>query len=226
MSAMKNYDLLVFDWDGTLADSAAMIVSTMRSAITALGLPPREDAAIAELIGLGLDDGLRRLYPQFDPQEVKRLIFAYRERAPTNAYRAPLFAGALETVRRLKGQGYRLAVATGKSRVGLDRSFVEHPDIAPLFELTRCADETADKPDPLMLREILAATGVPVQRALMIGDTEYDAAMAQAIGMPMLGVACGVHEPGRLLRNGALAVLADARAIPDWLAKSRQTTLI
>jgi phosphoglycolate phosphatase len=220
---MKKYDLLIFDWDGTLADSAALIVSTMREAITALNLPPREDHQIAELIGLGFNDGLRRLYPEFDPRDVMRLILAYRERAPTNAYTAPLFAGALEAVKALHSEGYTLAVATGKSRVGLDRSFVEHPDLPALFTLTRCADETADKPHPLMLKEILAETRVPVERALMIGDTEYDAVMAQSIGMPMLGVACGVHEPGRILRHGALAVVDDAQSIPGWLGRVAQT---
>jgi phosphoglycolate phosphatase len=217
---MKNYDLLIFDWDGTLANSAALIVSTMREAIAALNLPPREDHQIAELIGLGFNDGLRRLYPEFDPQQVMRLILRYREGAPTNAYTAPLFPGVLDSVKALHAEGYTLAVATGKSRIGLDRSLTIHQELPPLFTLTKCADETADKPDPLMLREILAETGVPVERALMIGDTEYDAAMAQAIGMPMLGVACGVHEPGRLLRYGALAVIDDARAIPGWLAQN------
>jgi phosphoglycolate phosphatase len=220
MAGTKKYDLLIFDWDGTLADSAAMIVSTMREAIAALNLPPREDHQIAELIGLGFNDGLHRLYPEFEPGQVLQLILKYREGAPTNAYTAPLFEGALDSVKTLHAHGYTLAVATGKSRVGLDRSFIEHPDLPALFTLTKCADETADKPHPLMLQEILAETGVPVHRALMIGDTEYDAAMAKAAGMPMLGVACGVHEPGRILRHGALAVIEDARAIPGWLARS------
>ena len=216
----KRFDLLIFDWDGTLADSAALIVSTMRAAIAALNLPPREDHQIAELIGLGFNDGLRRLYPEFDPQQVMQLILKYREGAPTNAYTAPLFAGALDAVKALHAEGYTLAVATGKSRVGLDRSLMIHQALTPLFTLSRCADETADKPDPRMLQEILAETGVPVERALMIGDTEYDAAMAQAIGMPMLGVACGVHEPARLRRFGALAVVENAAAIPGWLSRA------
>ena len=215
---MPRFSLLIFDWDGTLADSAGLIVSNMQQAIDAIGLPQRSDQAIRELIGLGLVDALQRLFPELDAEEVLRLLAEYRRLAPvTMAHEAPLFPGAREALERLGGEGYTLAVATGKSRPGLNRSFRTHGFLKPLFFTTRCADETADKPDPLMLREILVETGFEAQQALMIGDTEYDVGMARAIGMPALGVGCGVHEAGRLLRAGAAAVLEDVRAVPAWL---------
>lgn len=211
------FDLLIFDWDGTLADSAGQIVATLQNAIRTLGLPPRADHEIAELIGLGLVDGMRRLYPEFQPEKLLQLIGAYRQKAPENVFQTLLFDGALETLTALHGAGHRLAIATGKPRFGLDRSLSHHPQLLPLFEITRCADETADKPHPLMLEQILAATNVAPERALMIGDTEYDVAMARALGMPALGVACGVHAPDRLLQAGAAAVVEAVHAIPAWL---------
>ena len=217
---MGKFSILIFDWDGTLADSAGHIVSSMQQAIGALNLPPRSDQAIRELIGLGLVDAMQRLFPELDVDDVLRLLGEYRRVVPGSmAHEAPLFAGAQEALRALQEQGYLLAVATGKSRPGLNRSFQAHAFLKPIFLTTRCADETADKPDPLMLRQILEETGLRAEQALMIGDTDYDVGMANALGMPALGVGCGVHEPGRLLRAGAQAVLADVSAVPGWLAR-------
>jgi phosphoglycolate phosphatase len=217
---MPRFSLLIFDWDGTLADSAGHIVGNMQQAIAALGLPPRSDHAIRELIGLGPVDAMRRLYPELDVDEVLGLLGEHRRSAPSNlAPEAPLFPGAHEALSGLKEQGYVLAVATGKYRPGLDRSFVAHPAIRSLFRLTRCADESADKPNPLMLRQILDETGCGAAQALMIGDTEYDVSMARALGMPALGVACGVHDAGRLLRAGAEAVLENVGGLPHWLSE-------
>jgi phosphoglycolate phosphatase len=215
---MKPYDLLIFDWDGTLADSAGEIVANMQRAISALELPPRADHQIAEMIGLGFADGLKQIYPEIDTPKLMALLHEYRQRTPNSAYAAALFAGVAETLSHLRDHGYLLAIATGKPRAALQRSLAAHPQLQPHFSLTRCADETANKPDPLMLREILAETGIAAGRALMIGDTEYDAAMATAIGMPTLGVACGVHDAGRQRRAGALAVVESVRAVPAWLA--------
>ncbi|GAC1625201.1 MAG: HAD-IA family hydrolase [Nevskia sp.] len=214
---MKPYDLLIFDWDGTLADSAGHIVSTMQEAILGLGLPARADRQISELIGLGLADGMQRLYPEIDTPTLLKLLTSYRSKGPKQVYVAPLFAEAERALRALYLARYRLAIATGKPRAGLAGSLTHHETIAPLFELSRCADETADKPNPLMLEEILAETGIAPERALMIGDTEYDMAMARAIGMPALGVACGVHDAGRLLRAGAARVVEGVHALPGWL---------
>jgi phosphoglycolate phosphatase len=218
---MPRFSLLIFDWDGTLADSAGHIVSNMQQAIGALNLPPRPDQAIRELIGLGPVDAMQRLFPELDGNEVMRLLGEHRRSAaPGNmATDAPLFAGAHEALSYLRGEGYVLAVATGKYRPGLNRSLSAHPFLNSLFRVTRCADESADKPDPLMLRQILDETGIAAEQALMIGDTEFDIGMARALNMPALGVSCGVHEPGRLLRAGAEAVLESVGGLPAWLAR-------
>ena len=215
---MQQFDLLIFDWDGTLADSESLIVTSMQAAIRELDLPPREDAAIGQLIGLGLSEGMQALYPEIDTDELIRLLMGYRARFVGQGHKeAPLFEGAEETLQRLGNTGYQMAVATGKPRPGLNRSLRHHQSLRQLFVTTRTADETANKPDPLMLREILKELDVPVERALMIGDTEYDAAMARAIDMPMLGVTCGVHEPGRILAAGAVALIESVASLPAWL---------
>lgn len=221
MPTARRFDLLIFDWDGTLADSESLIVRSMQAAIADLGLPPRNDAAIGELIGLGLAEGMQKLYPEMNTDELIRLLMGYRAKFVGRGHNeAPLFADVEQTLSSLGQAGYRLAVATGKTRPGLDRSLRHHVALQPLFAATRTADETANKPDPLMLRELVEHFGVPVERALMIGDTEYDAAMARAIGMPMLGVTCGVHAPERILAAGAMALVESVSVLPRWLQKT------
>jgi phosphoglycolate phosphatase len=211
--------LLIFDWDGTLADSAAQIVQTMQLAIAGLALPPRSDESIRELIGLGLNDVLLRLYPELEQSALRALLEGYRRTwiAQTVAGEAPLFAGALSAVQGLHARGFRIAIATGKSRRGLERSLAHHADLRLLLCNSRTADETASKPDPLMLRELLEAEELSAAEALMIGDTEYDVAMARALGMPALGVVCGVHHGERLLAAGAHALLEGVGDLPGWL---------
>lgn len=217
-AAGRPYDLVIFDWDGTLSNSESLIVRSMQAAIADLNLPPREDAAIAELIGLGLSDGMQRLYPQIDTDDLIRLLMSYRAKFVGKATpEAPLFTGAEQSLAELAEGGFLLAVATGKPRPGLERSLRHHAALRPLFAATRTADETANKPDPLMLRELLDELDVPVERALMVGDTEYDAAMAHAIGMPMVGVVCGVHAPERILAAGAMALVESVVELPRWL---------
>lgn len=223
----RRFELLIFDWDGTLADSAAEIVAGMQRAILELRLPARTDAQIRELIGLGFHDAMGRLFPEFAPEDVQKALEDYRRLLVAGGIQgqgpaeAPLFEGALPALQSLRAAGYRLAVATGKSRSSLRRSFVRHAELRELFASTRCADETAPKPDPLMLREILEEQDLPPERALMIGDTEYDIAMARACSMPGLGVSCGVHECERLLQAGALALIEQVRHLPEWLAGYR-----
>ena len=213
------YQLLIFDWDGTLADSAAMIVGAMQRAIAALKLPERSDQSIRELIGLGLNDALNRLYPEMDQAHLHGLLNSYRAQwLSEGAGEAPLFAGALEAMRSLHAGGYRMAIATGKSRKGLDRSLRHHLELAPMVLSSRTADETASKPSPLMLSELLEEFELEPQQALMIGDTEYDMAMARAIGMPGLGVTCGVHAPERLRDSGATALIEHVGHLPAWLS--------
>jgi phosphoglycolate phosphatase len=223
----RPYDLLIFDWDGTLADSAALIVSGMQDAIAALKLPARADPRIRELIGLGFDDAVRRLYPELEFATLRQQLENYRRnllaggRAALGPAEAPLFAGALDALQTLHAAGYRLAVATGKSRGSLERSLSCHEPLRVLLSSSRCADECACKPDPAMLRELLDAEDVRPSRALMIGDTEYDMAMAAAAGVPAVGVACGVHECERLQAAGALALIEHVRHLPAWLGQGR-----
>ena len=215
---MPRYQLLIFDWDGTLADSAAQIVSAMQAAISGLKLPPRTDESIRELIGLGLNEALQRLYPEIELEGLKKLLQGYRAQwLSEGAGEAPLFKGALESVQILQAQGHRIAIATGKSRRGLRRSLEHHAELNRLVSSSRCADETASKPNPLMLTELLEHEELKPAEALMIGDTEYDMEMARSIGMPALGVTCGVHQPARLLTAGAVALIEHVGSLPAWL---------
>ncbi len=218
----RPYDLLIFDWDGTLADSIGQIVRSMQIAIAELGWEPRSDLEIGQLIGLGLSDGLYKLYPGIGQAQVNELLGCFRQQwmaLGTGQAEAPLFDGAEEVLHGLFDAGYTLTVATGKSRAGLNRALVWHRGVRGLFMSTRTADETADKPNPLMLLQLLGELQVPVTRALMIGDTEYDSAMAAAIGMHSVGVATGVHAAERIEKAGALTVLASVRDLPEWLAR-------
>ncbi len=219
--APRRYDLLIFDWDGTLADSIGQIVRSMQIAIAELGWPPRSDQEIGQLIGLGLVDGLRLLYPSIEQAQIDELLACFRQqwmRLGTGQAEAPFFDGAESALEQLAAAGYLMTVATGKSRAGLDRALVWHRSVRPLFIATRTADETANKPNPLMLVELLEELAIPAERALMIGDTEYDASMAAAIGMDSVGVATGVHDAARIQRAGALAVIAAVSELPAWLA--------
>lgn len=219
---MHRVKLIIFDWDGTLADSAGMIVGGMQRAIAALDLPPREDEAVRELIGLGLNEALQALYPQADIVALRQLLDGYRRQwlAP-GAGEAALFAGGLAALQSLHGEGFDLAIATGKSRRGLDRSLAHHVEVRELIRASRTADETRSKPDPLMLTELLAQARLEPHEALMVGDTEFDVAMATAIGMPAIGVTCGVHAPQRLRQAGARALLENVADLPRWLAAAR-----
>lgn len=216
--AVAGPKLLIFDWDGTLADSAGQIVGAMQIAIRGLSLPPRSDEAIRELIGLGLNDALTRLYPELELSGLRALLDGYRANwLAEGAGEAPLFAGALTAIKGLHAAGFRIAIATGKSRRGLDRSLAHHAELRRLVCNSRTADETASKPDPLMLRELLEDEELMVGEAVMIGDTEYDVAMAAAIAMPAVGVVCGVHAGERLRAAGAAVLLEGVAQLPGWL---------
>lgn len=211
------YDLLIFDWDGTLMDSAARIVRCFRGAMQDCGLPPVADEAIARTIGLGVTDSLARLLPALSDDARRAVAARYREHflriddTPT-----PFFSGVEEGLRDLAGRGYRLAVATGKSRVGLDAAMAA-TGTADLFCITRCADETASKPNPLMLHEILAQSGVDSARALMVGDTTYDVEMAAKAGVASVAVTYGVHDRAELLIHAPQACVASFPAFCAWL---------
>ncbi|MBN8431475.1 HAD-IA family hydrolase [Microbulbifer salipaludis] len=208
--------LVILDWDGTLCNSQARIISCMQRAADRVGLPVLEPAAIGNYIGLGLPEVIGALFPEAHSEQRARLGTYYSEEwlAARNEP-LPLFDGVLETLDQLLGAGHQLAVATGKSRRGLDREFEDH-GLGHLFPVSRCADETASKPNPVMLREILAETGVDVTDAVMVGDTEYDLKMASAISMPSVGVSYGVHSRERLDRCGPHRIIDHFTELLQW----------
>jgi len=217
-----NFRLLVFDWDGTLMDSEERIVACMRAALADAGCAQQPDAAIRNIIGLGLGEAIAALLP-WEPEQVRvRVGQRYRERFLSGEREpSPLFHGARETLDQLAEAGYLLAVATGKSRRGLERA-LNTTGLERLFHASRCADEAFSKPHPEMLEQIMAAVGVRPAETLMIGDTEYDMQMAANAGVRGLGVSYGVHAPERLLRHRALHCVDSLPEIPAWLQQATQ----
>jgi phosphoglycolate phosphatase len=216
----KGFELLVFDWDGTLMDSEARIVACMRAAITDLSLAPRDDASIRNIIGLGLTEAIKHLYPGTDLAFATAMIDRYRYHFLTaDPTRSELFAGAEETLQTLADAGYLLAVATGKGRVGLDK-VLDETGLGRLFHATRCADETFSKPHPLMLEQVMDELGVEPAATLMIGDTEYDMQMASNARTAALAVSYGVHERERLLQHQPLHCIDAITELTEWLESS------
>jgi len=209
--------LLVFDWDGTLMDSESRIVSSFTQAIRELDLEHRSGAQIRNIIGLGLREALDTLYPSATDTQVDALADRYRHYFLTSSnILQSLFPGVPEVLESLLARGFLLAVATGKSRVGLDRG-IREAKLERFFCASRCADETASKPDPAMLLELTQEVGVGTDRCMMIGDTEYDLEMAQRVGAVSIGANYGVHGGQRLRRLGPLACLDDIRELPAIL---------
>ncbi|MDX1432429.1 MAG: HAD-IA family hydrolase [Gammaproteobacteria bacterium] len=213
------FRLLVFDWDGTLADSERRIVATARAAIAALGLPPRSDEAIRHVVGLGLAEAFQALYPDLSAEACARAVAGYRQRwVHTAGTPVPLFPGALDALHELGRSGFLLAVATGKSRRGLARDLESH-GLAELFAETRSADDAPSKPHPQMLLDIMSVLDVGAAETLMIGDTAYDLEMARNAGVACAAVSCGMHAADALLEYSPLAVLESVAGLPPWLAR-------
>ncbi len=210
---MSGVQLYVFDWDGTLIDSVPRIVSCLRRAAEDLSLTTLSDEEYGDVIGLGLPQAIVRLYPALDPDRAEAYRHHYAEAfVSADGEPSAFFPGALETLEALRSRGHRLAVATGKSRRGLDRVLARH-GLSGFFDATRCADETASKPDPLMLQQIVTELGVPASRAVMVGDTEYDLDMAARAGVRSIGVSYGVHPPERLARHAPLRIIDSLRQL-------------
>ena len=209
--------LVVFDWDGTLMDSAARIVACLRAAGDDLGLPAREDEELRNVIGLGLKEAIETLHPHADAMLQRDFADRYRHHfLASDAEESVLFPGALALVQRLHHRGLLLAIATGKSRRGLERALREQ-NCAGWFHASRCADETCSKPHPRMLLEIMEQLHVTPAETLMIGDTEYDLEMARSAGVGAVGVGYGAHAPDRLLAYRPLACLSNMAALMQWL---------
>jgi phosphoglycolate phosphatase len=213
----RDYQLIVFDWDGTLMDSAGKIVRCFESAVADVGLSSPGPAAIRDIIGLGLGEAIASLLPHCDPQTQSRVVERYREHfLHLDQTDMPLFPGVRDGLMSLAQRGYLLAVATGKARRGLSRVLHE-TGLEHLFAASRCADETFSKPHPQMLLDILEQTGVAPAAALMVGDTVYDMEMARNARVDGLAVSYGVHERERLLAHDPVACLDSFVEVHGWL---------
>ncbi|PYC24634.1 HAD family hydrolase [Aquipseudomonas alcaligenes] len=215
---MPDYQLLIFDWDGTLVDSIGRIVESMRRAADTCGLPQRSDEAIRGIIGLGLPEAIQTLYPELrEAVLVERFREGYSEHylALENEPSA-LFDGVEESLEAFREQGYRLAVATGKSRRGLQR-VLQGRGWLDYFDVTRCADETASKPHPRMLHEILQHCAVAPARALMVGDSVFDLQMARNAGMDSVAVGFGAQPLESLRAHGPRLAINEFSELRAWL---------
>lgn len=212
----KRFDLLIFDWDGTLMDSAGTIVASIQSACRDLGLRIPDEASSRHIIGLGLRDALMRLLPEVMEADHGRLVERYRHYYLGRDAEIPLFEGVREALAELRTAGFLLAVATGKSRPGLNRALAT-TGLADCFHASRCADECFSKPHPEMLEELLEELAVPPQRALMIGDTTHDLQMAANAGVASVAAAYGAHPREDLEALLPLAVAASFAELRAWL---------
>ncbi len=216
------FNLLVFDWDGTLMDSEASIVHCMQGAIEDLGCEPRSKEQIRNIIGLGLREAINTLYPGTDDAFLQAVVERYRHHFfGGGSEMAELFPGAEHTVRELSEAGYLLAVATGKGRRGLDM-VLEKTGLGHYFHATRCADEAFSKPHPQMLEEVMDVLGAEPGETLMIGDSEYDMQMANNARTHALAVSYGVHDKARLMQHNPLHCLDDISELGGWLAAQQQ----
>ncbi|WP_455211031.1 HAD-IA family hydrolase [Kaarinaea lacus] len=215
MVMRKSYELLIFDWDGTLINSEANIVSCMKAAMGDLQLPVLSDSEIKNIIGLGLKEALTTLYPDIDTNTANQLTDRYRYHFLTSEPSDP-FQGVTETLNQLSDAQYFMAVATGKGRKGLDKA-LSTTGYSALFHTSRCADETRSKPHPQMLHEILDVLGVEPENALMVGDTEYDIDMANNAGMDSIAVTYGVHDRQRLVQCNPTTMIDAFDELLVWL---------
>ena len=213
------YRLIVFDWDGTLLDSAGGIAECIQEAARDLGLPvPARDTA-SHVIGLGLHASLRSAVPSLPEAQYREFAEAYRRHFLARQDSMALFPGVRELLQELSAAGHRLAVATGKSRRGLDHA-LETTALRRLFAATRCADETDPKPHPAMLLELMEQLAVAPAQSLMVGDTSHDLEMARSAGVDAVAVSYGAH-PGEALRALApRACVADVEELRAWLTSN------
>jgi len=201
-----NYQLVIFDWDGTLMDSTDRIVACMHRASVDLVLPLLPAAAVKQIIGLGLPEAISTLYPELGASDLSAMRDRYAEPfIAAEAVPCNLYAGALELVDQVRLPGPKLAVATGKSRKGLDRVW-QSSQLGDYFHSSRCSDEGGSKPHPAMLHEIVAELGLSVEDAIMIGDTSFDLEMAERAGMDRIGVTYGAHAAEQLAQYQPLAL--------------------
>ena len=212
----RNFDLIAFDWDGTLFDSTQIIVRCIQAAVRDVGGTVPTDKAAGYVIGLGLMQALAHAAPDVPQDKYPALGERYRHHYQAHANDLSLFVGVLPLLEALKARGHLLAVATGKSRHGLDES-LHSVELKGMFDGSRTADKTAGKPDPRMLHELMAEFGVAPERVLMVGDTTHDLQMALNAGCPSVGVSYGAHEPDAFVALRPRFVAHSVQDLHDWL---------
>lgn len=212
----KRYDLIVFDWDGTLVDSTQLIVDSILAASADVGLMQPEPSAARSIIGLGLPEALRTLFGDLSDTQRKQLTERYRYHYFAQDHAVPLFDGVTDAIAALVGQGFMLAVATGKGRNGLNLS-LQRCGLQKHFLATRCVDECFSKPHPQMLLEIMDELGALPGRTLMVGDTSYDLQMAQNAGVDSVAVSYGAQQLENLLPYEPIAHFDNFTNLNRWL---------
>lgn len=214
----RRFDLLAFDWDGTLFDSTQIIVRCIQAAVQDVGGQAPSDAAARWVIGMGLTEALAHAAPDVPPAFYPQLVQRYRYHYVQRQDDLSLFDGVLDMLTALKARGFILTVATGKSRRGLDQ-VLDHLDLRGIFDASRTADQTASKPHPLMLHELMDEFATPAQQVLVIGDTSHDLQMALHAGTASVGVSYGAHAGDGLHAYQPLAVLDSVAQLDAWLAQ-------
>ncbi|MBV8632873.1 MAG: HAD-IA family hydrolase [Burkholderiaceae bacterium] len=213
----KQFDLIVFDWDGTLMDSTAIIVKCIQAAARDIGVPVPSKELAAHVIGLGLMEAMQAVLPGVDPKHLPRMVERYRYHYLAQDQDLTLFEGARDMLADLSQQGYFLAIATGKSRVGLNRA-LDQVKLLSLFDATRCADETFSKPHPAMLQELTRELGQDMRRTVMVGDTTHDLQMAINAGASGIAVEFGAHPTEQLRALNPVFVAASIGELHQWLS--------
>jgi phosphoglycolate phosphatase len=215
----KCFELLVFDWDGTLSDSTGIIVRALQAACRDLELPEPSEAQARFVIGLELSQALRHIVPTLPDERLPSLVSRYRWHYQAADQDIHLFAGIPALIEKLHTSGCQLAVATGKNRKGLARAFA-NSGLGPYFAASRCADECFSKPHPQMLEELMDEFAAPGERTLMIGDTTHDMQMAVNAGTAGLAVSYGAHSRTELARSRPLACVDDVAQLSLWLERN------
>ncbi|MEO8487808.1 MAG: HAD-IA family hydrolase [Betaproteobacteria bacterium] len=218
MSALapRRFRLVVFDWDGTLADSTVLIAGAIRSACAAVGRPVPSLSEARYVIGLGLSDALAHVAPGLDAEEQRTLATHYRRHYLDGEPAIPLFDGAADLLAELDAAGYLLGVATGKTRAGLDRVIASN-GLSGRFHATRCADEGFPKPHPDMLLALMDRLAAAPHETLMIGDTTHDLDLARNAGTHAVAVAYGAHDLDGLVSRAPLATVHSIAELRGWL---------
>ena len=214
--ARSQFDLIVFDWDGTLMDSTSTIVKCIQESARDLGLPIPDKRSASYVIGLGLQDAMEAALPDIDPKYYPKMVERYRHHYLAKDNDLTLFDGVGKMLEELSQAGYFLAVATGKSRVGLNRA-MNAAKLLSVFDATRCADETFSKPHPAMLQELTRELGQDIKRTLMIGDTTHDLQMARNAGAAGVAVHYGAHTPAELALLNPLFAANSVAELHAWL---------